>query len=106
MIKKNGLKYEFVKAAAETGTYSTGSLTKTGGSEVKIDGYGVVLEYLPNEIDGKFVMFGDKKMLFVSDSAPLAGMKTEIDGEQYRIMRVNAFRPANVTVFYTLTLRS
>ena len=72
--------------------------------DVTISGDGIKLQYKKMEVDGVSVIMGDCKLKFVGE-APVIGMITTVDGEEWRVMQPNPVTPAGTNLLYDVQLR-
>ena len=105
LVKKYGLPYTFILDADKNGTYNTATAKFESGSVKTASGYGVIVNYKLSEINGKSILAGDKKMVFVTSDEMYSGMTVELDGINWEVTDPSPVKPADVVLCYNLNLR-
>ncbi|ELY5928677.1 hypothetical protein ACSDIA_000455 [Cronobacter turicensis] len=74
--------------------------------ETRFNAVGVRSDYQPAEVDGTLIIGGDVRIVFTADQELLVGDLVDIDGTQYRIVKPNPVKPADLLICYRAQLRA
>lgn len=107
LVQKFGQEYILTLSGSKIGQFNHITQKKEVVADTQIAGYGVVTNWEKDEVDGTTIIFGDRKMIFVSDSVPVIGMTLNYQGTEYEIIApLLKEQPRELVVFYTFNMRS
>lgn len=79
---------------------------ESGKAEVEQTGFGVVVDYKTDQIDGANILQGDKRVFIEASVLPEISDTVTISTKKYSIVGVREVSPSGINLLYELHVRS